>query len=109
MTVDLLNGVRSFCPLRSGERISQSGTALLRKTIPIEVEFMDGLRTLRTFISVAEHRSFAEAGRRLSLSPTTVSRSIAALEINLGVRLLRRTTGSVSLSDEGALFTDHFL
>lgn len=65
---------------------------------------MDRLRTLRTFISVAEHESFAEAGRRLNLSPTTVSRTIAALESSIGVQLLRRTTRSVRLTDEGALF-----
>lgn len=67
---------------------------------------MDRLRTLRTFIRVAEHESFAEAGRRLNLSPTTVSRTIAALELNLGVQLLRRTTRSVRLTDEGALFLE---
>lgn len=67
---------------------------------------MDRLRTLRTFISVAEHASFAEAGRRLNLSPTTVSRTIAALEASLGVQLLRRTTRSVRLTDEGALFLE---
>lgn len=67
---------------------------------------MDRLRTLRTFISVAEHESFAEAGRRLNLSPTTVSRTIAALESSLGVQLLRRTTRSVRLTDEGALFLE---
>lgn len=67
---------------------------------------MDRLRTLRTFISVAEHASFAEAGRRLNLSPTTVSRTIAALESSLGVQLLRRTTRSVRLTDEGALFLE---
>src|SRR5690606_6799549 len=65
---------------------------------------MDKLRTLKTFISVAEHASFAEAGRRLNMSPTTVSRAIAGLEINLGVQLLRRTTRSVRLTDEGAEF-----
>lgn len=68
---------------------------------------MERLRTLRTFISVAEHESFAEAGRQLSLSPSTVSRTIAALEANLGVQLLRRTTRSVRLTDEGALFLEH--
>lgn len=67
---------------------------------------MDRLRTLRTFISVAEHASFAEAGRRLNLSPTTVSRTVAALESSLGVQLLRRTTRSVRLTDEGALFLE---
>lgn len=65
---------------------------------------MDKLRTLRTFISVAEHASFAEAARKLNMSPTTVSRAIAALEADLGVQLLRRTTRSVRLTDEGAHF-----
>lgn len=65
---------------------------------------MDTLRTLKTFIQVAEHASFAEAGRRLNMSPTTVSRTIAALEAKLGVQLLMRTTRSVRLTDEGADF-----
>lgn len=65
---------------------------------------MDRLRTLRTFICVAEQASFAEAGRRLGLSPTTVTRTIAGLEASLGVQLLRRTTRSVRLTEEGALF-----
>lgn len=68
---------------------------------------MDRLITLRTFISVAEHSSFAEAGRKLGLSPTTVTRTIAALEARLGVQLLRRTTRSVRLTPEGATFLDH--
>lgn len=65
---------------------------------------MDKLRMLRTFIGVAEHASFAEAGRRLDMSPTTVSRTIAALEAEVGVQLLMRTTRSVRLTDEGADF-----
>ncbi len=67
---------------------------------------MDRLRTLRTFISVAEHASFAEAGRRMNLSPTTVSRTIGALEASIGVQLLMRTTRSVRLTDEGILFLE---
>ncbi len=67
---------------------------------------MDRLRSLRIFISVAEYASFAEAGRRLNLSPTTVTRSIAALEASLGVALFMRTTRSVRLTDEGELFLD---
>lgn len=67
---------------------------------------MDRLRTLRTFISIAEHASFAEAARRLNLSPTTVTRSIAELEASLGVQLLMRTTRSVRLTEEGALFLE---
>lgn len=67
---------------------------------------MDRLRTLRTFICVAEHASFAEAGRRLKMSPTTVTRTVAALEASLGVQLLMRTTRSVRLTEEGALFLE---
>lgn len=67
---------------------------------------MDRLRSLRTFICVAEQGSFAEAGRRLSMSPTTVTRAIAALEASLGVQLLMRTTRSVRLTEEGALFLE---
>lgn len=67
---------------------------------------MDRLRTLRTFISVAEHASFAEAGRRLNMSPTTVTRTVAALEASLGVQLLMRTTRSVRLTEDGAAFLE---
>ncbi len=67
---------------------------------------MDRLKTLRTFICVAEQASFAEAGRRMNMSPTTVSRTIAALETSLGVQLLMRTTRSVRLTEEGSLFLE---
>lgn len=67
---------------------------------------MERLRSLRIFIKVAEHASFAEAARQLNMSPTTVSRAIAALEADLGVQLLRRTTRSVRLTDEGAYFLE---
>lgn len=67
---------------------------------------MDRLRTLRTFISVAEHASFAEAGRRMNLSPTTVTRMVAALEAEIGAQLLARTTRSVRLTDDGAAFLE---
>src|SRR5690606_35311204 len=65
---------------------------------------MDNLRILKTFVSVAEHASFAEAVRRLNLSPTTASRAVAALEAKAGAQLLMRTTRSVRLTDEGAEF-----
>src|SRR3974377_332618 len=52
---------------------------------------MDRLEALKTFVTVADHRSFAEAARRLRISPTAASRAIADLEQALGVTLLRRT------------------
>lgn len=67
---------------------------------------MDRLTALRTLILTAEHRSFAEAARRLRLSPTVVSRGIAELEQSLGVILLRRTTRSVNPTPEGAAYLE---
>ena len=67
---------------------------------------MDRLTALRTFVLAAEHRSFAEAARRLRLSPTAVSRGIAELEAGLGVMLLRRTTRSVNPTPEGVAYLE---
>lgn len=67
---------------------------------------MDRLEMLRTFVSVADHRSFAEASRKLRVSPTAVSRAITALERSLGTALLRRTTRSVRLTDDGATYLE---
>ncbi len=67
---------------------------------------MDSLRTLRVFVCVAEHASFAQAARRLGMAPATVSRTVASLESRVGVQLLRRTTRSVRLTDEGAVFLE---
>ena len=67
---------------------------------------MDQLRTLRVFICVAEHASFAAAARQLNMTPSAVTRAIAALEESLGVSLLMRTTRSVRLSEEGAAFLE---
>lgn len=65
---------------------------------------MDRFEAMRVFVTVAEHRSFAAAGRRLSLSAPAVTRAVAALEAHLGAALLRRTTRSVQLTDAGAHF-----
>lgn len=65
---------------------------------------MDRLRALRTFIAVADNASFAEAGRRLGLSATTVTRMIAELEEDAGTPLLVRTTRTVRMTEDGAIF-----
>src|SRR6516225_2218376 len=67
---------------------------------------MDRFEALRTFVAVADHRSFAEAARRLRISPTAASRAIGDLEDALGVTLLRRTTRSVGLTPEGAAYLE---
>lgn len=59
------------------------------------------LNALATFLAVAEKRSFTQAAKGLGVSPSAVSHAMRALEEDLGVRLLARTTRSVALTDAG--------
>lgn len=61
----------------------------------------DELETLAAFLTVAEERSFTKAAKRLGVSPSALSHSIRGLEERIGVRLLARTTRSVSPTDAG--------
>lgn len=65
---------------------------------------MDRLKSLTTFVQVAEMGGFSAAARRLGLSPTMASEHIQALESDLGVRLLQRTTRKVSLTEAGQAY-----
>lgn len=65
---------------------------------------LESLEELRVFAQVAEMGSMTAAARMLGLPPNTVSRRIASLEERVGVRLLNRTTRSVSLSEHGRTF-----
>ena len=67
---------------------------------------MDRFDSLRVFVSVATHGSFAEAARRLRLSPSVVTRAIADLENRLGLTLLHRTTRSVRLTERGEIYLE---
>ena len=58
----------------------------------------DGLTAL---VAVTEHRSFRKAADLLGVSRSSLSHAIAALERNLGVRLLHRTTRSVAPTEAG--------
>jgi DNA-binding transcriptional LysR family regulator len=59
------------------------------------------LADLTAFIAVADHLSFRGAASRLGVTPSALSHSMRQLEERLGVRLLHRTTRSVSVSDAG--------
>jgi DNA-binding transcriptional LysR family regulator len=65
---------------------------------------MDRLDAMAAFMAVADLRGFAPAARRLGLSPSAVTRLVAALEERLSIRLLQRTTRSVTLTDAGARY-----
>lgn len=62
---------------------------------------MDLLGLINTFIRVVENGSIAAAARAKGMSPAAVSQSVARLETHLGVRLLSRTTRSMTLTESG--------
>ncbi|WP_345815156.1 LysR substrate-binding domain-containing protein [Paraburkholderia sp. PREW-6R] len=62
---------------------------------------MKNLSQFLNFAAVGRHGSFARAARELSLAPSSVAKSIARLEQELGVRLFHRTTRSVQMTAEG--------
>jgi DNA-binding transcriptional LysR family regulator len=67
---------------------------------------MDRLDAMQAFVAVADLQGFAPAARKLGLSPSGVTRLIAALEARLGARLLQRTTRSVTLTDVGTRYLE---
>jgi DNA-binding transcriptional LysR family regulator len=67
---------------------------------------MDRLDAMQAFVAVADLQGFAPAARKLGLSPSAVTRLIAALEERLGARLLQRTTRQVALTDVGARYLE---
>jgi DNA-binding transcriptional LysR family regulator len=67
---------------------------------------MARFRQIETFVAVATRGSLSAAARAEGVAPAVVSRRIDALEARLGVRLLVRTTRSISLTFEGSAFLE---
>jgi DNA-binding transcriptional LysR family regulator len=67
---------------------------------------MDRLHLMSVFVAVAEEESFAGGARRIGISPPAATRSIAALETRLGVKLLHRTTRFVRVTEAGQRYLD---
>ena len=67
---------------------------------------MDRFDAMQAFVAVADLEGFAPAARKLGLSPSAVTRLIAALEQRLGARLLQRTTRQVTLTDAGSRYLE---
>ena len=65
---------------------------------------LDRARELEVFAAVAAEGSFSAAGRRLSLTPSAVSRTLDRIEMRLGARLLLRTTRALTLTPEGQTY-----
>lgn len=65
---------------------------------------LENLTGVLAFVRAAEARSFTGAARALGITPSGVSKAISRLEGHFGVRLLQRTSRSVTLTTEGAAF-----
>lgn len=62
------------------------------------------LEDIRLFVTVADLKSFTAAGEKEQYPKSSISRRLRKLEDQLGVRLLERTTRSISLTESGELF-----
>src|SRR5882724_9338768 len=67
---------------------------------------MDNLGSMRAFVQAAEARSFTVAGRQLGVSSSAIGKAVVRMEERLGVRLFHRSTRSITLTVEGALFLE---
>jgi len=65
------------------------------------------LPDLEFFVLLARHRSLSAAARALDITPPAATRRLAQLEERLGVRLVNRTTRSVSLTGEGQTYLEY--
>lgn len=73
----------------------------MRMACDLYAERMVDLKHLRALVAVVDEGTFTDAAARLGVSQAAVSRSVAALEKELGTRLLRRTSREVSLTADG--------
>ncbi len=65
---------------------------------------LDDLKRMVIFAHVVEAGSFSGAARRLGIAKSAISKHVSLLEQNIGVRLLNRTTRSLSLTDVGETY-----
>lgn len=68
---------------------------------------MDKLKQIEALVLAMEHGSFAAAAAPLKVTPAIVGRRIDALEKELGLRLLHRSTRRLVLTEEGAVYLEH--
>lgn len=67
---------------------------------------MDRLDSMRIFMRVAELGSFAAVARQMDVARSVITRQVAALEARLGVKLIARSTRSLSLTSAGAAYLE---
>lgn len=70
---------------------------------------LDNLFDIQVFVRVADTRSFTLAAEKLAISRSAAGKCLNRLEQRLAIRLLHRTTRSVTMTEEGAIFYEHAL
>jgi DNA-binding transcriptional LysR family regulator len=65
---------------------------------------MDRLQAMEMFVRVAETGSFSKAAQEFATTQPTITKQVASIEAQLGVRLLNRNTRGVSLTEAGTLY-----
>src|SRR5262245_6621440 len=70
---------------------------------------MDALQMMRVFARDAQRASFAAAAEDLRMSRASVTKHVAAIDEGHGVRVLDRTTGSVSVTEAGRVYLERCL
>ena len=67
---------------------------------------MNHVSRVSIFLEVVRHKSFSGAARTLGVTGPAISKQVQSLEDQLGVRLLHRTTRSVTLTEQGAVYAE---
>lgn len=67
---------------------------------------VESLSAIASFVQAAETRSYSAAARNLGVSASAVGKSVCRLETRVGVRLFHRSTRSITLTAEGAVFLE---
>lgn len=95
--------------MHAGDLVKAAGTVYTanRESVERKIRMLSDMKTLATFVEVAKRLSFAEAARALGVPSSTVTTRINALEAQLGVRLLNRSTRKTALTHEGRDFLQH--
>ena len=62
------------------------------------------IEALKAVLTVSQRGSFAAAARQLDMDPSSVSRAVAGVEADLGIRLFHRSTRRLSLTEEGRIY-----
>lgn len=89
------------------QSVDNRGNGHLNCELKSQVRHMDNRAgEMQVFVAVAETGSFSEAARRLTMTPSTISKLIARLEERLGVQLVERSTRRLSLTAEGRLYQE---